>query len=144
MQSDRRPNPDRPREALEAKLRALPQPPVPAHLEARLLATVPGAKPTSPRRWAVRATVLGVASTACLMAVLAWRPHHGEDHQTTPVPGEPTQQDIRRLAFESTSIAACREDPRLLDEGKLPAFTWPLDETAIPRASTAIPADLLD
>jgi hypothetical protein len=78
------------------------------------------------------------------MAVLAWRPHHGENHPTIPVPGGPAQQDIRRLAFESPSIAAWREDPRSLDEEKLPAYTWPLDETAIPRASTSIPADLLD
>jgi hypothetical protein len=144
MRSDERPNPDRSPEALEARLRALPQPPVPAHLEALLLATVPGAKPISPRRRAVRAIVLGLASAACVMAVLARRPPHGKDHPTIPVPGEPAQQDVRRLAFESTSIAAWRVDPRLLDEEKLPAFTWPLDETAIPRASTSIPADLLD
>ena len=144
MRSDESPNPDRSREMLKAELRSLPQPPVPAHLEALLLATVPGAKPISPRRWTARATVLGLASGACLMAVLAWRPHHGRNDPTIPVQGEPEHQEIRRPAFESTSIAAWREDPRLLDEEKLPAFTWPLVETAIPRASTSIPADLLN
>ena len=118
--------------------------PVPAHLEALLLTTVPVARPIAPRRRAVGATVLGVASAACLMAVLAWRPHHGKDHPTIPAQEGAAQQDIRRLAFDSTSIAARREDPRLLDEEKLPAYTWPIDETAIPRASTSIPADLLD
>jgi len=144
MQSDKRPNPERSREALTAQLRSLPQPPVPAHLEALLLATVPSAKPISPRRWAVRATVLGVASAACLMAVLARRPHQGKNHPTISVQGEPARPHIRRPASEYISIAAWREDPRLLDEEKLPAYTWPLDETAIPRASTSIPADLLD
>jgi hypothetical protein len=144
MQSDNRPDPARSREALKVQLRALPQPPVPGHLEALLLASVPVAKPISPRRRAVMATVLGVASAACLLAVLAWRPHHGEDHPTIPVPGRPAQQDIRQLAFEFPSIAAWREDPRSLDEEKLPSYTWPLDEAAIPRASTSIPADLLD
>ena len=144
MQCDKRPNPDRSREALKRRLRALPQPHVPAHLEARLLATVPGAKPISSRRWAVRATVLCIASAACLMAVFAWRPYHGKNHRTIPVQGEAAQQDIHWPAFESTSVAAWREDQRLLDEEKVPPFTWPLDETAIPRASTSIPADLLD
>jgi hypothetical protein len=144
MRSDKRPDPDRSREALEARLRALPQPPVPAHLEALLLTTVPGARPISSRRRAGWAIVLGLASAACLMALLAWPAHHGKDHPTISVPGGPAQPDIRRLAFESTSIAALREDPRLLDEEKLPAYAWPIDEAAIPRASTPIPADLLD
>ena len=144
MQSDKRPDPARSHGALKAQLRALPQPPVPAHLELLLLTTVPVAKPISPRRRAVWVTVLGVASTACLVAMLAWRPHHAENHSTTPVPAEPAQQDIRWLAFESPSIAAWREDRRSLDEEKLPAYFWPLDDTAIPRASPSIPADLLD
>jgi hypothetical protein len=144
MQSDKRPNPDRSLEALKAQMRALPQPPVPPHLETLLLTTVPGAKPIATRRRAVRASVLGLAAAACLVAVLAWRPHNGKNHLTIPAPGEPAQQDIRRPAFESISIAAWREDQRLLDERNVPAFTWPLDETAIPRASISIPADLLD
>jgi hypothetical protein len=144
MQSDNGPDPARSREALEAQLRALPQPAVPAHLEALLLATVPAARPISPRRRTVRAAVLGVASAACLMGVLAWRPHHGENHPTIPVPGGPAPRDIRRLAFESPGLAAWREDLRSLEEEKLPTYAWPLDETAIPRASISIPADLLD
>jgi hypothetical protein len=77
------------------------------------------------------------------MAVLAWRQHLEKNHPITPVQEQPAQ-GIRRPDFEPTSIAAWWEDQRLLDEGKLPAFTWPLDETAIPRASSPIPADLLD
>ena len=87
MQSDKRPNPDRSLEALKAQLRALPQPPVPAHLEALLLASVPGANRISPRRWAARATLLAVASAVCVMAMLAWRQYLGRNNLITPVQG---------------------------------------------------------
>jgi hypothetical protein len=143
MQSDKRPNPDRSLEALKAQLRALPQPPVPAHLEALLLASVPGAKLISSRRWAARATLLAVASAICVMATLAWRQYPEKNNLITRVQGQPAQKTPRQ-AFASTNIAAWREDPRLLDEVKLPAFTWPIDDTAIPRASSPIPADLLE
>jgi hypothetical protein len=144
MQSDERPDPERSREALEARLRALPQPPVPADLEALLLATIPRAKPISTFRRAVRAAALGVAAAACVVAVILGHHYLGKDHLTIPVTGEPAQQDIRRPISESMSIAAWRDDQRVLDEEKLPAFAWPVDESAIPRASTLIPADLLD
>jgi hypothetical protein len=144
MRPDKRSDPAGSREALKAQLRALTQPLVPAHLERRLLTTVPVSKPISPRRRAVWATLLGVASAACLMAVLAWRSHHGENHSALPVPGESAQQDIRRPAFESPRVASWWEDWQSLDEEKLPAYTWPLDESAIPRASTSIAANLFD
>lgn len=144
MRSDESPHLDRTREVLKAQLRSLPQPSVPAHLEALLLATVPGARPIAPRRWAVRATMIGLASAACVIAVLAWHPSHGKKEPTVPVDSGPRQPAARRPAFDSISIAVRREDPRLSDEEKLPAFTWPLVETAIPRASTSIPADLLE
>ncbi len=41
MQFQRRPNSDRSPESLEARLRALPQPPIPSELEARILAAIP-------------------------------------------------------------------------------------------------------
>ena len=41
MQPQRRPNSDRSPESLEARLRALPAPPVPSDLEARILAAIP-------------------------------------------------------------------------------------------------------
>jgi hypothetical protein len=44
---------------LEARLRALPQPPVPADLEARLLARIPTTTP-APKPW--RAMWVGVAA----------------------------------------------------------------------------------
>src|SRR5437588_428657 len=109
MPSDNRPEPDRSLETLKARLRALPQPPVPAHLEALLLATVPGAMPISPRRWAVRASLLAAALAACVMAMLAWRQHVQDSSVRTPVQGQPAP-DIRRPVVEATSIAAWRPD----------------------------------
>ena len=46
MQFQRRPNSDRSPESLEARLRALPQPPIPSELEARILAAIP-ARPSN-------------------------------------------------------------------------------------------------
>jgi hypothetical protein len=143
MQSDKCPKPEFSRDALKAQLRALPQPPVPAHLEALLLATVPTAKPIPRRRWAARAIVFGVASAVCVMGVLAWRQDLRDNPRRITVPGQ-RDQDIRQPVIETTGIAAWRQDARLLDEDKLPAFMWPIDESAIPRASSPIPADLLD
>src|SRR4051812_48619857 len=121
MQFDKRPTSDRSRAALETQLRALPQPGVPAHLEARLLATVPTAKPISPRRWAARAALLGVASAVCVMAVIAWRQSLRDNARRITVPGQP-EQEIRRPLIQPTSIATWRPDPQLSDEEKLPAF----------------------
>ncbi len=46
MQFQRRPNSDRSLESLEARLRALPQPPIPGELEARILAAIRPERPT--------------------------------------------------------------------------------------------------
>jgi capsular polysaccharide biosynthesis protein len=65
MHPERRPSPDRSPEGLEARLRALPPPPVPAELEARLLATIPAKLPAPRRRWPMWVSVVGaLASTA--------------------------------------------------------------------------------
>jgi len=72
MHPERRPNAGRSPESLEARLRALPQPPVPADLEARLLATIPAAILIPQRRWGVWVGALGALAAACLVVVLAW------------------------------------------------------------------------
>jgi hypothetical protein len=100
----------------------------------------------SQRRRAVRAAllVLGVAAAACVLTMLVWRPHLGQNPRTSSRKNEPAQADIRRSSFDSISIAARRGDQRLLDEDKLPSFAWPLDDTATIRPMSPIPADLLD
>jgi hypothetical protein len=146
MNSERRPDRDRSPEALKAQLRALPQPPVPSHLEARLLVAVPSAVRKSQRRRTVRAAflMLGVAAAACVLTMLVWRPHLGQNPGTISRRNVPAQVELRPPSFDPTSIAALRGDHRLLDEEKLPAFSWPLENAATPRALSPIPADLLD
>ena len=78
MHPQKRPGPDRSPEGLEARLRALPPPPVPAELEARLLAAIPAPR----RRRPIWAGVVGVLAAACLLAALAWR---GRDRHADPL-----------------------------------------------------------
>ncbi|HEV3259690.1 MAG TPA: hypothetical protein VG013_22675 [Gemmataceae bacterium] len=147
MHPERRPNPDRSPESLEARLRALPQPPVPADLEARLLATIPAEMPIPQRRWAVWVGAVGALAAACLLAVLAWperddkhgalRPGTREPVRRVPVPSPEKSEDSARIA----GWVAAR---RVLDGAETPTFTWPLEETTPIRVSSSIPPDLLD
>jgi hypothetical protein len=129
MQPERRPNLPRSPESLEARLRALPQPPIPADLEARLLAGIPAALPIRRWRWAVWVGLAGAAAAACLLIVLAWprrdRPAPSPPHAPEPIAVEP-------------------ESGRMLDEDELPAFHWPFSEPSPTMVSTAIPAEPLD
>jgi hypothetical protein len=156
MHPERRPNPDRSAEALAARLRALPPPPVPAGLEARLLATIPAALPTpeplplSPPegkgrgRWVVWVGVAGALAAACLLAILAWSGRDGNK----PVPTSPTRESAHQPPplprEDSASIRAWRESRRVLDGEEPPPFTWPLPETPPLRVLTSIPPDLLE
>src|SRR5262249_5165711 len=127
MHPERRPSPQRSPESLEARLRALPQPPVPADLEGRLLAAIPAEKPIGRRRAAWIGAV-GALAAACLLAVLVW-PERGTD----PITG--TIRPVHPVASspdDSASIAAWRQSRRVLDGAEPPAFTWPLEATAIP------------
>src|SRR6516225_5095973 len=113
MHPERRPNPDRSSESLEARLRALPQPPIPDGLEARLLATIPAARPGR-RRWLVLVGVASALAAACLLAVLA-RP--GRDG-TNPVPSPPAKeiakQGTPRMPDDSAGITAWSQTRRVL------------------------------
>jgi hypothetical protein len=155
MHPERRPNLDRSPEALEARLRALPQPPVPADLEAQLLAAIPNrtALPSRPdgsgepsymRRWSVWAGVVGALAAACLLAVLAWPRRDGKSPDPSPAPGESGHQVTPRPADDPPGITAWREARRILDGAEMPAFHWPLEETTPLTVSTSIPSDLLD
>jgi hypothetical protein len=143
MHPEKRPNPDRSPEALPARLRALPPPPVPADLEARLLATIPAEKAQPQRRWAVWVGVIGALAAACLLAVLAGPGREG--HNTVPSPPVIASAPpvTPRPLDDSASIAPWLKARRDLDEAGVPLFTWPLEETS-PITATSIPPDLFD
>src|SRR5262245_65476263 len=139
MHPERRPNPDRSPEALEARLRALPPPPVPAGLEARLLAAIPAATPVPRRRRAVWVGAAGALAAACLLAVLAWLGRGGKD--PSPPTNPSAHQAIPRPPDDSAGTAEWLEARRVLDGAEPPAFTWPLPEAPPLRASTSLPPD---
>ena len=140
MHPDRRLNPDRSPEALESSLRALPQPPVPGGLEARLLASIPAAMPVSRRRWVVWMGVAGAMAAACLAAVISWHGRNGESlPEIVTVRPVPLQAPL-----DAGGITSWREARRAMDGAELPAFAWPLEETAPINVFTSIHRDLLD
>jgi hypothetical protein len=143
MQSERRQNPDRSPDALEARLRGLPLPPVPADLEARLLATIPATRLSPPRRWAVRVGLAGVLAAACLLAVLAWQGHEGKDPIANPANHDSAHQVTPRPPDNDARIAAWQESRRVLDDPQMPPFAWPLEETSPITVVSSIPPDLL-
>lgn len=114
--------------SLEARLRALPQPPVPADLERRLLATLPvprlfarAVRPVVPRRWLAPAAVCGTLAAACLLIALALP--RGDATRSVANTDQP-----RHVAAE-TNVAAALAGNRmrpLFDGSKPPKFAWPL------------------
>jgi hypothetical protein len=138
MHPEPRPNPDRRTESLEARLRALPQPSVPADLEARLLATVPAKMPAMRRQRKAWFVAAGALAAACVLAVLIWRGNDGTNsiaiRPIDPVTPQP-QGDIAPTRLEVRQS---------LDETKMPAFSWPLDETVPIHVSPSIPSALFD
>jgi hypothetical protein len=136
-------NADQSPELLEARLRALPQPPVPAGLEARLLAAIPADRPTQRRRWAGRVGVAAMAA-ACVLAVLAWPRREAKGPVPSPPPGDIVHQAAPRPPADAADLTAWRETRRVLDGAEMPPFSWPLSETWSVRGSNAIPPDLLN
>jgi hypothetical protein len=139
MHPERRPNPDQSLESLEAQLRALPQPPIPADLEARLLATIPAKRSTPRRHWGIR---VGVLAAACLLAVIAW-PRGDGNRPISRTIETPFRASVQP-PDDSANIASLRTARKALDDGEPPTFTWPLPEPSPIRFSTSIPPDLLD
>jgi hypothetical protein len=137
-------NPDPSPEALEARLRALPRPPVPAGLESRLLAAIPADRPTPRRRWAGWVGVAAAVAAACLLAVLAWPRREAKGPVPSPPPGDIVHQVAPRPPADVADLTAWRETRRVLDGAEMPPFTWPLPEPWSVRVSNAIPPDLLN
>lgn len=141
MTPERRPNPDgSPDKSLEARLRALPRPPLPAGLEARLLAAIPTRLPVPRRRRAAWIGAAVAALAAGVLAILVWPRRQREELVTNPGTGGLSA----RAVVPSAGDTAWREARRSLEGSKVPAFAWPLRETAPLTVSTAIPPDLLE
>ena len=134
------PNSDRSLESLEARLRALPPPPVPGDLEGRLLSAIPTELPqlrdvsnSYRRRLMIWGGLAGALAAASLLVVLSWPKSDGSKKevvkQDRESPGDSAKVPLETRHDFGTSLAT---------------FTWPLDETSPMLASTAIPPDLLD
>ena len=126
MLSEKRPKPDGSPESLEARLRALPQPPVPAGLEARLLAAIPAKMPAPRQRWAVRVGVVsavGEVAAACLLAVLAWPPRETRNRSRLMERSRPCSMSRFRTlqrARPRTGSPAPTDDSAGLAHGAMP------------------------
>jgi hypothetical protein len=157
MSFQRRPNSDRSPESLEARLRALPRPPIPSGLEARILAAIP-ARPSSndelprrgrsaSRRWRRLTFWAGAsvaAAAACLLAVRFWP--EPEDQHTAPIlvadPG--STQSPHRATPRPRSDSAWFMANQDLVETEMPTFAWPIQEKSPLMVSTALRPDLFD
>ena len=144
MHPERRPSPSHSPESLEARLRALPQPPVPEGLEARLLAAGPARGPAPRRRWAVRALVAGALAAACLLAVLAWQRRDGKAPTFGPAKHEVAHKVTPRPPDGPPGMAAWVRAGRDPEAAELPPFTWPLGEAPAATMAAAISPDLLE
>jgi hypothetical protein len=151
----RRPNLDRSLESLGARLRGLPQPPIPDDLKARILTAV-SARPShnderprlarsTSRRWRLTVWAVGsVAAAACLLAVRFWP--EPDDQHAVPI----------RVAKSGSTKSASQATPRRqsdspwfavdqdLVETEMPTFIWPIQEKHPLMVSTALRPDLFD
>jgi hypothetical protein len=157
MQPQRRPNSGRSLESLESRLRALPPPPVPGHLEARLLAAVPAEPSNAMPRWerdvrtrrlAVWAGTAVAVAAACLLAVRLWP---GLDWKVTvpssvrnPEKWQTPHQVTRQPSGESLNITSWIKAQPDLDGTARPPFTWPIQEKSPLMVLTSRRPDLLD
>jgi hypothetical protein len=135
-------HPDRSVEDLESRLRAMPPPPVPASLEARLLAAIPVDRPTPSRRprWPVWAGVAGATAVVCLLIALIW------PNRASVRPDHTPRNDVVQTRPEdpSANYSEWLADRQAPNPPELPVFSWPVEEASPMRASTSIPADLLN
>src|SRR5262249_47205663 len=130
-------------ESLEARVRGLPAPPIPAGLESRLLSSVPATIPTSLPRWPRYSGALAAIAAAVVLAVVVWQLRPGK----SAIQGPPAPNSARVVQADSPSALDVAADPsarRILDEPELPLFSWPIQETSPMRASTSIASDRLD
>jgi len=116
-------------EALEARLRALPLPPVPHDLESRLLGRIPSATPAR-KPW--RAAWVGVAAAVVIVCLLVIVARISRDNRRPDV----ASGNITR----HPNLSAGRD----VDDVAVAPFRWPLDETSPMSAATPISAELLN
>jgi hypothetical protein len=125
MLLERRPDPDGSPESLGARLRALPQLPVPADLEDRLLAAIPAEMPVERRCRAVWVGAIGALAAACLLIVLIWSRPAGR----SPGTSRSAPQVALRPPDDSAGHSSWLEARRSRDGAEIPKFTWPLDNS---------------
>jgi hypothetical protein len=147
-------------ESLESRLRALPQPPVPSDLEARILAgnpakasnddEIPRVTRNTSRRWrlGVRAVASVAAAAACLLAVRFW-PEPNDRRiaavlAANPQSTKPVQQATPKTQSDSLWTTPWLKGGHDLDETEMPTFTWPIQEKSPLVLSTALRPDLFD
>lgn len=155
MHSDEEPKPDPSLEALAARLRAMPEPPVPAGLEARLLAAVSASRPVrvSPlaanasadrQAWfALASTVLALAMVG-LLAVLAWRGRGDVGSISVTATSPPADHNSLSAADDWAAIGMSPIDRRILSQSGLSSFRWPVQEHPPAKGPRSIRGDLLD
>jgi anti-sigma-K factor RskA len=157
MQFRRPPNSDRSLESLEARLRALPQPPVPRDLESRLLAALPmrasivtrrSVLAARPRRFVIWAGASLAVAASCLLAVRFWPKPDDQPTATTVVSDPETTDSARQLTHRQPENSRrslpwfeARLDP---DETALTTFCWPIQEKPPLLVSSALRPDLFD
>src|SRR5437868_2773041 len=146
-------------DSLEARLRRLPPPAVPADLESRLIEAISAqqsiehplqlsAKPQAMsgwrRQWAWWAGAAAALAAACLLIVLFWPKgnHQKPDQKDNGFANNGSSNTVRPQS-PAEAIAPWSQ-ARASDEPKLPPFTWPVDETTHVTLANLIPSDLLD
>src|SRR5438309_1243282 len=132
MQSKRSPSPGP--ESLEARLRALPPPPVPSGLEGRLLATIPvsarlnSRQSQAPRpRWVVWAGLAGALAAASILAFLFWPKVNRED--SNGIEKRFIKHDTPQRANDSPDMDQVIIARRVEDDAVVSPFNWPIEET---------------
>jgi hypothetical protein len=157
MPAEKRPDLEHSTQALEVRLRGLPQPRVAAGLEARLLATMP-VKVSTQRRWVTWAGVVGPLAAALLLGVALWprgggkQPIRGSDvgevrnrAENPLIVNQQTAHPVGvRAAGEVAAFAEWREARPFPGGAEPVSFSWPIQESSPITASIAIPADLLE
>jgi hypothetical protein len=141
MQSQDELNSDPSHRAIEARLRALPDPPVPTSLEGRLLAAIPtqvamrGPTDRAGARqgWLAVASAVVALAAVGLLAVFSW-PHSDEKHVTAV---SPAGDDLMGVVLSPV-------DRRILQGAGVSTFRWPVHESPPVRGPSPIPRDLLD
>lgn len=138
-------------ELVEARLRALPPPPVPSDLEARLLAAIPNevawraGLPRLPRpRWTIFVGLAGAMAAAAFFVVLLWPKRDGGDPDRNNGTIQFTEKDAPPASDDPAADAPLRLARRGPDENALQPFIWPIQEAKPLTASLSTRFDLPD